>query len=525
MAPEESIKKIEMKRVLILVLLYLCTALSSHSQDFEWASSLDHRVVKYLIKGPDGTLLAGATRNPEERESGAMIYSVDGTIAGEEFNFYNADFVINYSSEGKINWMYGVESGSSLAGIALDHNNRIVLLVLDQDGKPAQPEYIMEDEEYEENYEEVENITQPDTVAVNDIQEEEQPEPVIDSGIGYHLIFLDGSGKQTGSKYCKSISERAEVFDFKVNGQSLVLAGSNPTGWVAKNLPIMRTGNSCHFIMTINEEGEPLWADIVASRSNQYDGQGTCAISVAPDGAIYLAGSYYGGAIFDNGRWLTVAPNSYKELAENPGSGFEVYVSNYSNQGKFNWVRTAKNKSDFSALVATADGVYIGYRILEDAKTSFSAPVQLGMYWNSAISFIAKNGNTEWNKAIVGEIKDFDANTKDHLLVTAGGYIFGYQLLNPTIDSKTNYTFTDRDQFYVASFNQKGSLNWVEPSDVYVRTDRQPLHLEYDHKLDRYYVSGYIFCGQPRDLRSIDSAFKEGHCEFGVSFVGWLRRN
>jgi hypothetical protein len=481
----------------ICTLTFTCFAFLAHAQDLDWACTASNISYRFLINGADGDMLVGAVRSENQNtESYSQIFQEDGTEVENTWN----DRIISYSRTGQINWIYSLEASQmKLAGLSLDAQNRITLLVLDERERVQEETYEGEEGESE--------------------QQERQPPAEEEDGPGYYLFYLDQTGTLTETVYCSKMSAGLEVHDFKMHPKhGFVLSGYAQTGLIAENIPGSRVGaNGGNVILAVSGKGEPVWADVITFRSSELGGDSH--LSVAKDGTVYFAGSYYQGISYGKGQFRKLAPKSYQEVLSGYDTSVEVFVACYNTDGTFSWLKTPSNRSDLGALHASDKGVYLAYRILGGDDTTFDRAIDMGDKV-SVVTFLNKNGAFEWSFPIGGEIKNLGIGKEDSFFVLGACRMQPETLL---VSNDPNPAFKQNDNFFLARFTGK-QLNWIETADILAETEREPFLLLPDPTHNHYYISGSIFCrGIP--LNYMDEAFKRGECEFSTSFIAKLKMN
>lgn len=336
---------------------------------------------------------------------------------------------------------------------------------------------------------------------------------------GYAIVELN---KQGSVQKVTTIPHFLEDADFDLyslhaydDGQFLI-GGFMHDGKLVNNLEMEALGGGGEFVMKIDKDGVPVWGDVVSYRKNTCCSQTTegSMVDVAPDGTIYMGGTYFTGGVFSNGK-QTMAPGNY---TGNKTQYTEAFVVSYSPEGKMNWFSVDQSFSRFHRLKATNDGVYIAHKIA--GPKAFGSKVDTLDRWTTTLSYINTKGKTKWNKpTMFDKFDDIEVSTQGDILVCglykARGKFF------KQLGEIDNLQMGERHDSFVVSLDPlTGKAKKIWSDNLLLSKERSLIAI---NDKDELFFSTEVFCSMSLDFNILDEKFPAIKCYGSLPMLARLK--
>jgi hypothetical protein len=478
----------------------MCSELSA--QHFEWAASAGNVDIRYSFSSVDNdnNIVVGGPGGVNWTHRGAPeLYDGTGEATALQRS-ENMDVVASYSPDGALLWHLQIERRAiELKGIAHDARGRAVLLV-----KVSSIDYLYRLIDYHSDISE-----EDERINYRSIQ-----------GEGFYLVYLDKKGKL---KRCKKVfNEEASIHEVSgfiayPNG-GFVVSGFANAGKFCDELPTVVAGaGGGDFLVLLDADAIPLWGEIVSYKRETcctYTGD-MCRMSAAPDGTIYLAGSFITGATFGNGSKTIMA--SGIRPAKNEYELNEAYIASYNPQGKLNWVRTAATRSWSHSVAGTSQGVVVAMK-LGQTNRFLGEKIDTTSKRHWTLAMLDKSGNIRWQTTSSTDRAHEIRYDQDNNL-----YVLGTHREIGKWNDTTGIIGTDTLQgrftiVFIAKFDRNGKFQWVKEAEIPVTTSNELLHFNMDG-CGNMYVSGTLWFTFSAELNMFDKAFLKGSIYGPAPFI------
>ncbi len=487
----------------IFIFMALCFSIIAFGQvkekvaKFQWVTAAQGMMaITYqdMESLPDGGVIALANRFPVNFQPLESVF-IQGN--GEKYKEYDlianspASLLISFDSNGVLNWVQKTEPKfSHLYQISIGETGEIDLLV--------------------KIYERGRNVKYEPIGYYRDEDEDELP-------AGYGIVTIDKQGYLVDHRPIKGIlpSAKPEFLDFQRLGDEFIINGNNHKGKLVPNFEIEAGKSGGQFIMAIDKDGNPTWVDIVASSKE------TCCswskpshFDIAPDGTIYFGGMFSNGGIFSNGE---VTQNTPFEPPNDKNDAWETFVICYSTERKINWVKTTGSPSIFGKLVATNEGVYVGYGSY--GKKSFGQKIKPSdPKFSTLISFLKADGKLKWNQV-------FEASSFESLKKGLGGSLVmcgrSSDTNNETPRKFGNFEFGPKDELFVATLSSNGVVQQFWSADLWT-TKGEPLLMSQNAN-GEFFVALQTWCTLTIGMNLINPSFPDIQCYGGSPVLGKIK--
>jgi hypothetical protein len=470
-----------------------------HAQHFEWAASAGNVDIRYSYSSvdADNNIVVGGPGGVSWVHRGRPeLYNASGESTELQYS-ERLDVVASYSPEGALLWHLQTDQRyMELKGIAHDIKGSTVLLV----------------NLYNPNY--LETLFRANW--------SDEPHDQFDLGQlskaeGFYLLYLDKKGK---FKHCNRMFDSEgsahEISSFIAypNG-GFLLSGFANAGKLCEELPDVAGPGGGDFVMLLDADGKPLWVDVISYAKTtccSYSGD-MCKVSAAPDGTIYLTGTYFEGATFGKGTKVIKAATK----ARSPFENIEAYIASYSAAGKLNWVKSTACRAWSHSVAANNKGVVVAIKLGEGNRFLGEKIDTTGSrHW--VLAMLDKSGNVKWKtSSSTDRAHDihFDQDNNVYVLGThreIGKWNNATGLIGPdTLQAK----FTE---VFIAKFSIDGKYQWVKEADIPVTTSNELLRFNMDH-CGNMYVSGTLWFTFSAQLSMFDKAFVKGSIYGPAPFI------
>lgn len=464
-----------------LLLILILTSLISFSQHFEWAASATNIDLRYSFASIDinNNIVVGGegVRNYTHREK-SEIFDGSGIAVNVDNFFSQKETIISYSTSGSINWSKTLDSRYvKLHGISHTNDITVLLLHLKRSfyDKTENKSYGIIPELNIEKYDLVES--------------------------GYYLIYLNSDGNLL--RYSLIFNEKKlDISSFiSYQNKGFLLSGFANPGKLIEEFPQEAGKGGGDFLMMIDLEGKVKWLEIVSYKKEtccSYFSK-MCKIAVAPNGTIYLGGTYYEGGIFGNTKTI-VSPKTKNESTNRP---YETYVAAYTAEGKLIWVETSKQLAVFSSIAANNNGVFVSYR-LTNSNTAFNNKFDTTSSKNVILSHFDNKGKMRWSRNNNTEqIHDIKTDSDNNV------YILGTSSYRQVHNIVGNDTLKKTDKVYIARYNEKGQYQWIKTTNIPITTLNESFNFFMDN-CNNFYLTGTLWFVLPANMSIWDKAFIKG---------------
>lgn len=490
-----------MKKIILLIsILHTLTTFSQNS--FEWVTAGQSMSMDYLVleAHPDGGVVALA-------EKSQLNYITDEVrfVQGDGSDYTgwslmsnsNVDILLYFDDKGRIQWLKAVRSDYVRISSVTTGKDGVIYVVA-----------------YVEEYDEDSNGNIIGYLGeLNDSPNEAIP-------YGYKILTYNVKGQIQSIIPLQNIEESADIevtnFALAPNGQ-YILSGFMENGKIASNLKTEALNGGGEFVIAIDKEGMPIWADVVSQRRNSCCSQTSegSSLDVAPDGTVYLAGTYFTGGVFSNGL-ETMAPGKF---TGNRNNAREAYVVSYSPKGKINWVKTDESSSTMHKMVATEDGVFLAHVI--SGPKSFGTKVDTIGMRSTVFTFINTRGKVKWNEVSAAySVQDIGVNSKGEVVVA--GLFKKIMSSYDTPGHFGKFTMKEREELFIVTLDTKG--NFINLWSDHLLTSSDPIHFAIGPN-DEMFLSLEIWCTLSLELGMIDKSFPNLKCSGGTPFLGKINPN
>jgi len=469
-----------LKKSLLLVFLNLIT-LFSFSQHFEWAASATNIDLRYSFASIDinNNIVVGGegVRNYTHREK-SEIFDGSGIAVNIDNFFSQKETIISYSTTGNINWSKTLDSRYvKLYGISHTNDNTVLLLHLKR------------------SYYDKSNNKSYGIIPELNIERDD----LIESG--YYLIFLNSEGNLLRYSFIFQ-DKKIDISSFvSYNNKGFLISGFANPGKILENFPNEAGKGGGDFLMMIDLNGKVNWLEIISYKKETCCSyfSNMCKIAVAPNGTIYLGGTYYEGGVFGNTKTI-VSPNNSTETKNRP---YEAYVAAYTAEGKLLWVETSIQKASFSSIAANNNGVFISYR-LNFTNTAFKNKFDTTFNKSVVISHFDNKGKLKWSSNNnTDQIHDIKTDSDNNI------YILGTSSYRQVHNIVGNDTLKKSDKVYIARFSEKGQYQWIKTANIPITTQNEPFNFFMDN-CNNFYLTGTLWFVLPANMSIWDKAFLKG---------------
>jgi hypothetical protein len=433
---------------------------------------------------------------------GGTFLNANGAKANFQSTSGQAWMLIKFSPEGIVEWQKPVsERQGGIYQIEINEAGEIVVLA-----------WVEEDEdEYYNYYEEEES------------ESEEEPEflgSIPAFGLerikaGGYILKLSSTGQVSDTIFVDAL-EGLDLEDcqFKsyVDGKYLI-AGTDAGEALPPKLAMKAGEYGSEYILAIGQEGELLWGDIMRYRKRHGYLVGGRALTYAPNGTVYLGGTYTKGGTFSNGK-QTMVPVSYEESSRN-SEWREVYIIAYTPPGKIKWIRTNEGSSFLSTLAATNQGLFVGHRTVKNILLGQSVDTTDKKQFG--VSFINAKGKTIWTRmAGVNKAEEMIIDQKGNLRM------LGTFRMHHNSGDIGRFSLPDRHQTFVATISPKGDILSLQSANLRVTTRNEPLIMALGAN-DEIYLSGVMWLSLPFKINRLDPSFPNLDASGDVAILGKVK--
>jgi|GEM_PF-3715662 len=478
-----------MKYLLLITFIALILNVGAQSK-FQWATAVQDMQLEYLsVKAhPAGGVVALAAREhlPSTSSSQPAFFEGGGqSHRTEEINLFSATWVLQLDEDGKLLWLKAVpKMHAQIPVLAIAPDSTILLFAA-----------VEEEDEDEDgiSYGSLEGLT-----------DEEVP-------VGKMIVRLSETGNLLETIPLKQL-QTTEDKDFLVYGlqayqDGFLLNGYSEDGHLTENT--RETGGD--FVICFTADGTVRWLDQVAFGDNGYTEQGN-TVDSAPDGTIYLGGTYFGKATFSNGQKVEVPRRMADESKMT-----EAYIISYDSHGQILWIRTDQSNSVFHRLKATNDGVYVGHEIL--GNLAFGKKADTLTNNEMVLTFLSKKGKSSWNKIIgTGDFYGLEL-TQDGNMAVLGSFLH-WDKQPPHSRKFGAFSLGAEDDVFVLTLDSQGKVTALWSAYLHINI-QQPMHLATYGK--NSYVALEVQCGPQRGLSVHDSSFPRAKCHGSVPVLGKIK--
>ena len=483
-----------MKKITTILTCFI--ALQSWSQEtFDWATAGQTMSMEYtdLEAHPNGGVVALAEKGQLNFISEDIIFlEGDGSKTSEWILNSNQSghLLMYFNKEGKVDWLRLINyEYAQASSFSIGPDGSVYLLAFvdyyDEDAEGREFGYLgsLDDDSYEE----VE--------------------------VGYHILKFSSDGRFLENTYLQNINYQIdlEVHDFKVyNNNQFLISGFIEEGKFVENFDVTTQRGGGHLVLMVNSKGVPVWSDVVSNRKNSCCTLHSSSMDFAPDGTIYLGGTYDIGGIFSNGQ-ETMAPGNFDE--KQPRST-EAYVVSYSPKGKINWISVDESQSRLQSLVATDDGVFIAHSI--QGPKAFGEKVDTVGVRNTVISFINSKGKTRWNEIVNAQsVHDMDIDNNGNVVVT--GLYKNIVSRNDEPAQFGSFAMKKGAELFAVTINSAGKYVGLWSADLNSSNDYINLAISDDGAV---FLAFEAWCTLSLQLTMIDKSLPDLKCYGGSPILG-----
>ncbi|MBO6515034.1 MAG: hypothetical protein JJ975_00605 [Bacteroidia bacterium] len=425
----------------------------------------------------------------------------------------NADMIIGMDQSGKPYWTKTIyQEEGKILGMVEGEENEIICVLLVHEQEVLDNWILMET-----------NKTSQEKEVQTPIKSKSQVQVPYGTRLmpGINLVTLSSAGSVLKSIPVRNLTNLDEMdiegCVFQPNG-TIILNGFIKGNTLASNIepPVFSGTGGGDFILAIAQTGIPLWGDIVHYRDPSCCTQTTegSAVSVAPDGTVYFAGSYFNGGIFSN-KLQTLTPRKYEIK---PHDLAEMYVVSYTGKGKIRWIKTANAESRFHALSANNQGVVLGFYSQKKNLFGMKVDPTLDETHTTHLVKLNSNGNSEWLKSTqfqrIHQLKNLDG--VKHACVSSYklGFKEGKRIGQVEIPEEDDLVVFEIDaNSYVLKYWSASLL-----------LSREKIQLcQVDKRNNTFLIAFETWCGLPLDLNKVDSSLPSVKCYGGTTIIGEIK--
>lgn len=467
-----------MRSLRLLFLLTLLTGANfANAQHFQWAATASYIDLRYGFACTDmnnNLVVAGEISQWDMYRGNPSLFDARGDSIDLSYTSNNT-IVVCYGPDGKILWHQLLGREKTLAGMCPGTTGGVVLLLTKNE------RYDNEEDEEDEN---------ESTSSLH--------------GTRYYLVQMTANDSKELGHFDLDKQEKLDVNAFiAAPDGGFLLSGFAHPGTLVKGLNTKAGPAGGDFILSLSSKGTPRWADVIS-----YDKKTCCSyfsnmckVAVAPDGTAYLAGTFYHGAIFGNGKKITSSQGTPKNQYDEP---YESYVACYSPKGTLNWVKSSGEKSLNTGLVADASGVYISCNAMGSDKY-FNSSVDTSKECTRILAGFDIKGKLKFIRSDRYKQSEWLALDEAHHL-----YMLGTTDYFPRYAPKFGTdTMLPSHKIFIARFDSDGKFEWVKQANVPVETQNEKLFLLRD-RCNNLYIAGTMWFGLPAKMYWWDHAFLHG---------------
>lgn len=475
-------------------LAVLLLSISVTAQHFEWAASASHvdLVYQYSSVDPDNNIVVGgySSTNWSHREA-PEVYDGNGNTVDVGWLQEN-NVIISFSPAGNINWHANFNANNQqLYGITHNQEGRTVLLCYFPATamRPAgEPSALFQ--EYN---------------AYGYIQ------------AGYHLVYLNKHGIPLKTEpIFDSTHTDLEISSFQAYpGGGFVITGFADPGVFSNEIDIEIGPAGGDFVLKLDNSGKPQWADVVSYAKTTCCGYYTdmCRAAIAPDGTVYLGGTYMEGGTF-GGKQSIVSQKLPDQGQYN--KPFETYVASYSPTGKLNWVQTSGNRGHFHSIAANNEGVFLGFNPFKTDQV-FGKQIDTTSGKRMALVNFDSKGKLHWLKTM-GTDRSYDLklDRENNLYVLGTHHVRTAFKDHSSIIGKD--TLPKNHKVYIAKWSKGGEYQWVKTANIPITTINEPFRMQMDN-CNNLYITGQLWFVLPAQMSWWDNAFIQGKGYGGAPLI------
>ncbi len=482
-----------MKKLGIVVICLFTVAQLYGQNSIDWAVAFQGLSLNVtdMVEHPDGGVVAIGIKQElsYSRISPVMKHSNGETHKSRALlSNRSGSFVIRLDAKGKLLYSNVIGKDIDVLGVSIVSNGNAILLC---------------ELSYYNNYyhdREFANLF-PEEDEVND---------------GFYFVTLNNSGQFIHQNQLSEIDSDADIdvtsFQKHPDG-GFIIGGHCESAKLLTDDEASGFRGGGDFVMMCSVEGQINWSDVVSYRTNSccsYAGEGNC-VSVAPDGTIYMGGTYFVGGIFSNGLH-TLAVSDLTKKNDRPE---ETYIVSYTVKGKINWVKTSLNSARFHRLAATDKGVYVGFKT--NQTMIFERQISQTEDWNTVLGFISKKGQTKWMN--VEQVLRFDQMkiNNDGDLVVCGEAKRKYP--DTKASQIAGMVLNDKDDTFIAQVSKNGKGISLASLTLWASSERMQLLYTATGEI---YFGAEIWCGLSISLEKLNTMFPDVTCYGGSQIIGKL---
>lgn len=495
------------KFLILCKLLFFSTLLQAQEKEgfFDWCVGSEGMNLAFMDMEvlPDQSVVAVAYADGSTY--GGTFLNASGAKSNFQSTSGEAWMLIKFSALGIVEWQKPVtERMGGVYQVEVNEKGGIVVLVSVEE----------DEDDYYQYYEEEESEFGAES------ESEEEPEflgSIPAFGLervkaGAYILRLTKDGKVSDTVFVDAL-EGLDLEDcqFKsyVDGKYLI-AGTDAGEILPPKLG-MRVGEyGSEYILAIGQEGELLWGDIMRYRKRHGYLVGGRDLTYAPNGTVYLGGTYTKGGTFSNGK-QTMVPVSYEESSRN-SEWREVYIIAYTPSGKIKWIRTNEGSSFLSTLAATNQGLFVGHRTVRNIL--LGQPVDTTDNKQFGVSFINQKGKTQWTRMA-------GVNKAEEMIIDQNGNLrmLGTYRMHHNSGDIGRFSLPDRHQTFVATITPRGDILSLQSANLHVATRNEPLIMALGAE-DEIFLAGVMWLSLPFKINRLDPSFPNLDASGDVAILG-----
>ena len=513
-----------MKQLLIFLILVLTVSgVFSQEGQFNWCTAFQGVQAEYIGAKPypGGGLVALVGKGAYSFSYGGQEMFVQGGGRPYQANELLANrggfAIMRLNGSGSVIWASAISDDvAEVLQLAVDEDGNTYLFVMIKAQDDA-----LDDDEYED-----ENAKQYGYLFLRGSEQEDyldqyhydegKPDKSLRFPVGAAIVKLNAGGAIVRVTTVKQLAENAdlEVTSMHYYGEgNLLLGGFTDQGKLAENLSVEAHEGGGNFVLMIDSTGTPVWGDVVSYRLSSSLRTSDCGteVDVAPNGTIYMGGTYFTGGVFSNGL-QTLAPDEYTLRGSNLR---EAFVVSYNPKGKINWVSVDKSNSTFYDLLATDDGVYVSHNI--KGALAFGSKVDTSNASFSALTKLNTKGKTVWNKMTNNNRLVCLERGYNETLVVAG------KISNRITPIKWGkFSTKEEDDVFIITLDKNGEALDLWSANLW--RSEVALKLIVTPTNNDTFLAFEAWCGQPGKLSSRNSNLPDVMCHGGAAVLGKIKR-
>lgn len=445
------------------------------AQQFEWASSGDNLnggIRASVLDAEGNMIVAGVANMPNYYTGEQQLYSSSGD--SQTIHLGDFMFLASYAPNGKINWVRELQGADDPVGMGADKDGNLVVLAYNR----SNPRF-----------------KDPD-VRVGKTK--------------YFTIHFTPQGKIT-RVVTDSLGLIKRPMHFSVTASSDYLFSQSEYTRVNDGNKSREDG--FYSLYKLNADLKVVWKHSMQRVGSHGTYTAGMLVDEAPDGDVYAAVSVQEGFIINGKRYTPPVLDSVHQY--NPP--FEAYLISFTRDGKLKWVRNSGGKTIFSALKASASGVYLGGNVSNN-HNFFGKRIDTSDMKRMVLAAFDKKGKLKWAETTRAHtITALATDREENIYAILESKLGWPQKLVLYHDTLTNVFET----MLLASFDAKGKYRWVKHTKLPMSRN-EPMNLLTDD-CGNLFVSGELWWVMKAEMKWFDAALVKGYGYGPMPFAGKIK--